>query len=139
MSSSPRHTPTLQILPIEKGAQQVGKNIKSSKIRYFWKFSVNDMVSTVAVTFSKYSGKMRITNNDEEIFQQKKFVTGALDKTFKDSRSGVKCRIKQNNPREIILFVNDIPLSNYEISYPESTIDTNLASQNDILKTPYER
>jgi hypothetical protein len=58
--------------PILYEAEEVGKRVKSSKVKHTWMLDVSDSQFIVEYFDSRISGKVRVTLNEQEIFKGKK-------------------------------------------------------------------
>ncbi|CAK63816.1 unnamed protein product (macronuclear) [Paramecium tetraurelia] len=60
----------MSIKAINSSEQEVGRNIRSSKKKYLWKFSIDDADQEIVLLISSLSGKKEVRHNGRLIYQE---------------------------------------------------------------------
>jgi len=67
-------TDDFSISKLNFSEHNVGKSIKSSKIKYKWDFEVSGKLHQVELFDSKISGKKKVVSNGKVLLEPKKYV-----------------------------------------------------------------
>ncbi|CAD8207276.1 unnamed protein product [Paramecium octaurelia] len=99
----------MSIIAINSSEQEVGRNIRSSKKKYLWKFSIDDADQEIVLLISSLSGKKEVRHNGRLIYQE-----SSLFSEFRYLHKLQYCLVTIAPKHDSYqLYLNNIPFAEY--------------------------
>lgn len=114
---------------------EVGKMIKSTKMKHLWKFSVDDSPKELRALDSLVSSKFRVMYNDKTLYDSKASEDSkkfGIDLKTDD----LKFRLVKISDRKFDLYVNNEKFKDNTKSQKSSTSDAKPQKKNDLFSEP---